>query len=395
MASRMLRSLYFVRSSFRVVLFGLAGALACLLLAVAPAAARSKPKTKVLPPPPLLPATFSAWQQVGAPHTSSSPNVADPGSAAVLQECGFQRFESAAYTRDDGKLNIRAMQFGDASGAFSAFTFYRRPNTLPEKIGTGAAFDGKHVLFWTGATLVDATFDHLTSMSASELRDLAQQLPKPTGGDAILPTVYGYLPPQHLNRSSLRYALGPQTYTQGGGVLPSSLVDFGRGAETATAQYSSADGTGVITVIEYPTPQIAMDRENAVQNYLKAGNSAQSSWSQSLVGSNPLALQVQRSGPVLAVSSGSFSATEARNLLGHLHYEADVTWNNPKGYISDASKLGRLVVGIFILFGILGGTSIILGLFFGGGRALIRRLQGKPASAMNETMEFIRLNLRD
>lgn len=392
-ARRMSSPLHFPRSRFRA-LPGIARLLACVLLATASAGARSKPEAAPTPPP-LLPVTFSAWQQVGTPQRSDSPAAADAGNAAVLQECGFQRFAAANYTRDDGKLALRAMQFEDASGAFSAFTFYRHPNMLPESIGAGAAYDGAHILFWSGNLLVDATFNHLTAMSASELRDLAQQLPRPVGSAAILPNLDGYLPAWHLQRSSLRYALGPQTYALGGGALPPTLVDFARGAEVVTAQYEAADGAGLLTLVGYPTPQIAMDRERAMQSYLKAGNTAQSNWSQALVSSNAAALQVRRSGPLVAVTAGDFSAAEAQDVLGHLHYEANVTWNDPKGYISDASKLGRLIVGIFTLVGILAGTAMLIGFFFGGGRALLRRLRGKPASALDETMEIITLNLRN
>ena len=369
--------------------------LMCLAFVVMPAHARSTPKTKTPPPLPLLPSAFSAWQQVGTAKKSSSPDAADAGNAGVLQECGFQRFESANYARDDGKLVVKVMQFSDASGTFSAFTYYRRPGMLPESIGAAAAYDGTRVLFWSGNLLVDATFDHMTAMSASELRDLARQLPKPSGSAAVLPTVQGYLPPQKLDPVSIRYALGPLTYSQGGGVLPASLVDFARGAEAVTAQYTSADGTGTLTLIDYPTPQIAIDRQRAVENFFKSGNSSQNPWSQSLASSNPSALLVRRSGPLVAITSGDFSMVEAKGVLAQLHYEADVTWNNPKGYISDASKLGRLIVGIFTLVGILGGTSIIIGFFFGGGRALVRKWRGKPASALDETAEIITLNLRD
>ncbi len=342
-----------------------------------------------------MPTAFSAWQQVGTPQQSDRAALADAANTAVLQECGFQRFASAAYTRDDGKLAVKAMQFLDASGAFSAFTFYRRPNMLPESIGSGAAYDGAHILFWSGNLVVDATFNHLTAMSASELRDLAQQLPQAAGNAAILPNLDGYLPAQHLERTSLRYALGPQSYALGGGVLPATLVDFARGAEVVTAPYDAADGMGLLTLIEYPTPQIAMDRERALRSYLQTGNTAQNVWTQALASSTPSALQVRRSGPIVAVTSGDFSAAEAQDVLGHLHYEADVTWNNPKGYISDASKLGRLIVGIFTLVGILGGTALLIGFFFGGGRALLRKMRGKPASALDESAEIITLNLRN
>jgi hypothetical protein len=367
------------------------GPLICVVLVVAPVRARPKQEAKAAPS--LLPTMFSAWQQAGTPLNSNNPATADAADAAVLQECGFQRFEQAAYARDDGQLKVKAMQFADASGAFSAFTFYRRPNMLPESIGAGAAFDGARVLFWNGNVLVDASFQRLTAMSAAELRDLSRQLPQPEGSAAALPSIDGHLPPQRLDRMSIRYALGPQSYALGGGVLPPALVDFARGAEAVTAQYGAAGGAGTLTLMEYPTPQIAMDREQAVENYLKAGNNAQSSWPQSLVDSNPAALLVRRSGPIVAVTSGDFTVTEAQEVLGHLHYEADVTWDHPQGYISDASKLGRLIVGIFSLVGILAGTSLIIGFFFGGGRALIRKWQGKPASALDETAEIITLNL--
>ncbi|MGC9292942.1 MAG: DUF6599 family protein [Acidobacteriaceae bacterium] len=384
-------SSHFVRPSARVLLLGMLGALICVIFTAAPASARTQQGAKAAPP--LLPTIFSAWQQAGTSLNSNNPATADGVNAAVLQECGFQRFEQAAYARDDGQLKVKAMQFADASGAFSAFTFYRRPNMLPESIGAGAAFDGARVLFWSGNVLVDASFQHLTAMSAAELRDLSRQLPQPEGSAAALPSIDGHLPPQRLDRMSIRYALGPQSYAMGGGVLPPALVDFARGAEAVTAQYGAAGGAGTLTLMEYPTPQIAMDREQAVENYLKAGNNTQSSWPQSLVGSNPGALLVRRSGPIVAVTSGDFTVTEAQEVLGRLHYEADVTWDHPQGYISDASKLGRLIVGIFSLIGILVGASIIIGFFFGGGRALIRKWQGKPASALDETAEIITLNL--
>ncbi len=393
MASTISSRFPFSSCSLRVFL-ARAGAVACLFIIAISASADAKPKPAA-PPPPLFPTAFSAWDQAPAPIRSSNVNVADSGNAAVLKECGFQRFVSANYMRDDGKLAIRAMQFGDASGAYSAFTFYRRPGMLVEDIGTGAAYDGTHILFWQGDLVVAATFNHLSAMSASELRGLAQQLPQPAGSAGIRPSITSYLPPQHLARNSIRYALGPQTYALGGGVLPSSLVDFNRGAEVVTAQYNVIDGTGTMTLIEYPTPQIAIDRTAAAQNYLKAGNSTQNSWTQALGSSNQAALQVRRSGVLVAVTSGDFSAAEVQSVLGNLHYEANVTWNNPKGYISDASKMGRLVVGIFALVGILGGASIFIGFFFGGGRALVRRMRGKPASAFDESTEFISLNLKD
>ena len=300
---------------------------------------------------------------------------------------------SEIYTESDNKLRLRELRFGDATGAYGAFTFYRVPGTSPEEIGREAAANGSHVIFWTGATLVDATFDHLTVMSASALRDLAQSIPKAQGAKNIPPALPGYLPKQNREITFTRYAVGPFAYAKAGGVLPPALVDFNRGAEALTGTFNEHNGQGQLTLIEYPTPQIAIDRERAISAFLKAGSSPQAPWPQLLNESNTQALMVRRSGPLVAVTSGAFDDADARGLIDQIHYEASVTWNRPQGYVSEPNRAARLLVGAVTLFFILGAIAVLLGIFFGGGRALLRRLQGKPASSMHEA-EFIKLDLR-
>lgn len=340
----------------------------------------------------LLPSDFAGWQMNGAARESTGPQAADAANVDVLRECGFQRFVTANYSAAGDKLSIRAIQFQDASGAFCAFTFYRRPGSLQEQIGRTAAWDGSHALFWTGNTLVDATFDHLTAMSAAQLRELAGDLPSPSGSANIAPSLPAYLPRADLSPDLTRYALGPESYARGGGVLPSTLIDFADSAEAVTATYTSRDGDGRLTLLEYPTPQIAAARLRAIDAFLKAGNTPQAVWPQALAESHPDTLLTRRSGPIVAITSGGFSADMAHRILNQVNYQADVVWNNPQGYVGEASKVARLFLGVFAIVGILGGAAILLGLFLGGGRALVRTLRGKSASTVEE-IEFISLNL--
>jgi hypothetical protein len=173
-----------------------------------------------------------------------------------------------------------------------------------------------------------------------------------------------------------------------------ALVDFASSAEAITANYSSRDGDGQVTLLIYPTPQIAAARLRDIDAFLKAGN-AKSAWPQALAQSRPDSLLTRRTGPIVAVVSGSLPAATAHKLLNQINYQADVVWNNPQGYISDGSKVARLILGIFALTGILGGAALLLGLFLGGGRALFRVMRGKPASAFQEETEFISLHLED
>jgi hypothetical protein len=365
-----------------------------LFVSLLVSSALAKPATATPAGPPSLPNDFAGWTLSGPVQQSDAVELADAANASVLKEYGFQQFAIAHYANGDNKLNIRAIRFGDASGAYGAFTFYRRSGSIPEQIGRSAAWDGTHVLFWNGATLVDGTLDKVTPMTAAELRELAKDLPQPSGSANIAPPLPGYLPREDLEPGLTHYSLGPEAYARGGGVLPAALVDFALSAEAVTAQYSSRDGDGQVTLLIYPTPQMAAARLRDIEGYLKAGN-GKSAWPQALAESRPDSLLTRRTGPIVAVISGSLPAALAHKLLNQINYQADVVWNNPQGYISDGSKVARLILGIFALTGILGGAAILLGLFLGGGRALIRVLRGKPASAFQEETEFIRLNLED
>jgi hypothetical protein len=343
---------------------------------------------------PLLPTDFAGWSLSAPAQESATPETADAANAAVLKEYGFQQFVSAHYVNGDNKLNLRAIRFQDASGAYGAFTFYRRPGSIAEQIGRSAAWDGTHALFWNGATLVDATLDHVTPMTASELRELAKDLPQPPGSANVAPPLPGYLPRQGLELGLTHYSLGPEAYARTGGVLPVSLVGFASSAEAVTALYSDRDGDGQVTLLIYPTPQLAAARLRDIDTFLKAGNT-QNTWPQPLAESRPGSILTRRSGPIVAVVSGSLPEAVAHRLINQVNYQADIVWNNPQGYISDGSKVARLILGIFALTGILGGAAILLGLFLGGGRAIFRVLRGKPASAFQEETEFISLHLED
>jgi hypothetical protein len=364
-----------------------------LLLSALVLPALSQPSAPAAAPP-LLPTDFAGWSQSAPAQQSSAPESADAANAAVLKEYGSQQFASAHYANGDNKLNVRAIRFQDASGAYGAFTFYRRPGSIAEQIGRTAAWDGSHVLFWNGATLVDATLDHVTPMTAAELRELAKDLPLPPGSANVAPPLPGYLPRQGLELGLTHYSLGPEAYARTGGVLPAPLVGFASSAEAVTALYSDRDGDGQVTLLIYPTPQLAAARLRDIDAFLKAGNT-QATWPQPLAESRPGSVLTRRSGPIVAVVSGSLPAPIAHKLLNQINYQADIVWNNPQGYISDGSKVARLILGIFALTGILGGAAILLGLFLGGGRAIYRVLRGKPASAFQEETEFISLHLED
>jgi hypothetical protein len=346
--------------------------------------AQSVPATPpVKTSPVLLPPDFSGWTATAAPQAGNVPESIDAANAAVLKEYGLKDFATGDYRHGSGHIAVKAMRFVDATGAYGAFTYYRKPEMRAETIGSGAAGDADEVVFWAGTTMVDATGEHLGAAETTALNALAVALPQKAGPDAAPPSLPNHLPAEGLENGTAHYAIGPEAYQRSGGVLPPALVDFSRDAEVLTAQYKSHDGHGTLTLLEYPTPQIAAERAKAIDAALKA---------QPLPG-NAAALAVKHSGPLVAVTSGSFSDAEVQRLLGAVKFEAAVTWNHPEGYVNEVKKTANFLLGVIYLIGILGAATILLGLFLGGGRALFRVLRGKSASTLNED-EFISLKLR-
>ena len=337
----------------------------------------------------ILPASFGGWQIQGLAKHSSDPGDADKANAALLREYGLAGFESANYTRADGrKLAIKAAKFADASGAFGAFTFYNLPEMQHESIGDQGSSYNERILFYRGNILVDAVFDRLTAMSAAELRELAGTLPRPKGNANNLPPVLTYMPRKDYVPNTQKYVVGPLGLAHIASPLPGNLVDFSTGTEVVLARYHVSGGEAVLMVISYPTPQIAAEHMKAIDTTRTVAQ--QQPGEASIVNVGPF--YDKRTGPLLAIAAGPVSQSDARTLLGAVNYDADVTWNQ-NTFFDKRNNLANLLVNIILLCGILMGLALIAGLAFGGIRiALTRLLPGKLFQDPDE-VEFISLHL--
>jgi hypothetical protein len=371
----------------------------------APAKAPEGATHLMLPPVPkaLLPESFAGWVAVHPAKSAQAQKIltdaaqADAANAAVLKEYEFSDAALTDYKREGETLSLRALRFHDASGAFGAYSFYRQNGWPKEEIGTGATSDHNRVLFWIGNTVVDANFSRIEPMSGAELRELAGQIPVPEGSKALAPPILANLPQAALDGQTTHYALGPVGYAGAGGVLPAEQVGFDRGAETVTANYSLRSGVATLTIIDYPTPQMAAAQETKIREYIsaakQAGKQAQASWPKPLQDSDLASLEVRRSGPLVALVSGDAIPEESHKLLATVHYEADLM-SIPQPMESEVRKTGKLLMGIAVLVIIGASTAILLGIFLGGFRAVYRVARGKPASSVYDA-EFISLNLRE
>jgi hypothetical protein len=198
--------------------------------------------------------------------------------------------------------------------------------------------------------------------------------------------VLTYLPKQAQRNNSIRYFMGPVGYSDVALPIAAGVVDFAKGAEVATAQYATSEGSqgdATLMVISYPTPQIAAERVKAIDAALHTTSASE----------NP-ASRAKRSGPIVALVSGQVSNGDAKSLLDEVNYDADVTWNQ-NTFFSKRDNIGNLLVGVILLVAILMGFALVAGLLFGGFRLLMKRLFPERVFDRRKDMEIISLKLSD
>ncbi|MEG9437917.1 hypothetical protein JAO29_17355 [Edaphobacter sp. HDX4] len=333
----------------------------------------------VEPPAPLLPQQAGDWvrQDVSAaPATVET----DPKLDSVLKEDGLKRDEEAVYRVGNAGPTVRvtARQFVDATGAHAAYDYFKKPGSAYRGIGVGdeTSLNGDRYLFRSGASVVVADGDKGARMEAL-LNRIQVGLPKVSGPKGIAPTLPTLLPPKGLEHDSVKYAVGPVSYEATGGALPGSILGFEKAAEAVTAKYA---GRGKLTMLLYPTPEIAGDRLRAVEKEIHdEGKSAGT-------------VVMRRAGNLLMLTTGEWGLAEAKALVQGIHPRVEVTWNKPMPpqFHTEVRKTYSLLSSIAIFCGFGALAAVVLGLSLGAGRAAVRVLQGKPA-AMEP--EFLRIDL--
>jgi hypothetical protein len=337
--------------------------------------------TLMEPSAPLLPEKFGEWKRVAAAGTPGDSFV--QGNKDVLAESGLLRSQVGDYTRGGRNLHIEAIELGDRTGAYSAFTWLARSGMAQGKelgandaVGTDAK-GVEAVLFTAGSSVV--LVEGATAEDLRTLKPLAEGLPKVVGSRGVAPLLPRLAPAKGLVAGSVRYALGPKTYAAEGGVLQPGSLGWDKEPEVVTAQYDDARGKETVTLLLYPTPTIAGDFAKTLQDQLPQ------------LAAKMGAAKVRREGPLVVVAAGSFPADEAQRMVENVHL-SEMTFNQdvqPTFHIA-AVQTFSLLTNIAILSGVLMAGAVLLGLFLGVGRATFRVMRGKPAAL---EPEFLSLHL--
>jgi hypothetical protein len=347
-------------------------------IAAPPPAAQT---TVVEPPAPLLPTNdrlVTNDSQVGQP--TDKPEI-----GKILSESGLKRIETRTVMAGGAPAGwVRAYQFVDATGAFAAYTYLRQGGKMrPASTGVSSVeLPGGELVVLEGVSVVRTQIRQTPAEVASLLTSIETGLPKVGGSKGVPPLLPKLLPKAGLQTETVRYALGPVQYQAMGGVLPPDILGWDKSAEVATAKYSGRKGDGTLTVLSYPTPQIAADRGRAIQDAINKRGAASFG-----------TVKLRREGTLVAMTSGGFTPEQAEALVQGVHENEEVTFDKamPDEFHVEIKKTVGLLESIAIFTGVGIVAAVGLGLFLGYGRAGIRVMQGKSAWV---DPEFLTIDLR-
>ncbi len=361
--------------------------------------------TLVEPPAPLLPQRVDAFtltdsaagpageltdERFGAGcRLELKPAAAPQGGAnckQLFKEDALTRFAVGSYTGAGAARLVGVLQFSDATGAFSAFTYLRsqmpelREPEMDYKAGRAVASSaGKSTLVWAGTSVLSVD----APLTKQEVDQWLVVLPKVGGRRSLPPLLPTYMTASGVRADSLQYALGPVGYASTGGVLPAADLGWDKSLEAATTEVAGKGGRGKLTLLLYPTPQIAGERGRAIEKLINDRGPA----------TFGATVKMRRIGPMLGIASGGFSPDQAEALVGRLRLNEEVTFDQkmPLEFHTEVKKTASLLQNIAVLCGVLILAALLLGLFLGGARAGVRVLMGKPAAS---EPEFLTINLR-
>jgi Family of unknown function (DUF6599) len=318
-----------------------------------------------MPPTPLLPESLRTGPDHDAGNGAPSWSGAD---APILVEDGIRRYErgTAQSPVSHGATTsgtITVYQFDDATGAYAAYSYLRK--------------SGGDRVTLSGVSVVVSNLKLYPESAAALLKTVQVGLPKVGGTKGLPPLLPTYLPAKGLQHDTVKYALGPVGYQAMGAAVPPEIIGFDKAAEVVTAKY---EGKGMLTMLLYPTPQIAGEHGRQIETEMNRQGAAAGT------------VKLRREGPLVLLTTGAWKPAEAQEMVENIHLRNELTWNKPMPpeFHAEVRKTVSLLTSIAVFCGLGALAAVVLALFFGGARAAIRVMQGKPAAT---EPEFLRIDL--
>lgn len=336
----------------------------------------------------LLPDHFGPWQAEAPATTLQVQDLGAgwakwPNGERVLKEAGLQRIEQRIFQEGGNEITVRTFVLRDPSSAYEVYTFLLAPGMSDLGLGKDSAGDDTHARILIGNLVVVA--DVPATVKRQSFQELLSAL-KDKADPTPLPPLKAYLPEHWRILGSEKYALGPEAFRaavnslqQDAAVGLADEVGFKDGVEAIFAGYRGQHGSGILLLLDYPTPQLAEQHLHHLRQALPA----------SLKRSG---VTVERKASLLSLVFAATAPEHAQAIRDEVNYETEVTWNESSHKATDP-PIFAIMFKIFLFTGLFLGVATGVGIAFGGVRVIIKRLFPGKVFDRPEDIEVLQLGL--
>jgi len=330
-------------------------------------------------------AEIDASSRTFGPGFEDAVGLAKVTNGKLVSDVGFVRYERADYS-GTSPLSIEVFTLLDSHAAYSLLTLLRENQIQSGPPGDAFTAENDGFLFARGRFFVriigKGAPKEMLEKSATAVS--AKTEPLSGGGQ---PGLFDYFPVDGYDASSLRYFPSQDAYkTWTKGKIP-EYIDTNYDMEIAMARYFVGNRSGTVSLLKFPTPELAeeyYDELAASVSAIPAG----------------LSIYARRAGPLVACLEGNFDPVSAYSLLSEVKFSYSLHWIDEDGKSAGVvwgipSIILRAVVHSLIFSLIAGVASILIGLVIGVGRFMLREYNDKRSPRpLEEDPYYIRLNLR-
>ncbi len=312
-------------------------------------------------------------------------DLKDPGELVklehgpILLEAGLTSYARRTYELvNSGTLAIEVMKVVDARGAYSLLTLLAGLGVQTGPPGDFFTSDGSTLLFAVGNYCVrirsEATGDLSRRMAASVANRIGRHEPNS-------PSLIRHIPPDTCDSSSIRYFLGPRAFGSFGIGVAGTMLKTPTDVEVAQAHCTVAGQAGTLTLLSFPTIQIAEEYFNSSSLYDRGA-------------AKNTKLYARQTGPLVGILEGNFAPAVADKTLGAIKFSYSVKWifdrnkEQPRTIWGVPVRILNTVVRSILFTALLCLLSIVAGILIAAGRVFARGRWGR-----SEDDAYIRLKL--
>ena len=324
------------------------------------------------------------WRAVSASRKLVAEKIPETPDSKLLAEYGLQSITDRQYSNGKARLAIEAFEMKYASGAYGLWTFHRGAPSPNQK----EIFNGRIVFRFSSSDqmVVDAVAAQMHANLTSELEP------------PLLPT---YLPDQSKIANSEKYLVGPEAVARIAQISDlKDVIEFVAGTHAAVADYNNGNGKMSIVLIEFQSPQFAVDGLEKIQSHFN-----------SLSQDEQKKRILRRVGNYAVEAVNVSDPVTAEEVLKQVKYMVRVHWEGKSAAdipipfrpiapsaLREVVQTGQLLLATFYWIGMLVVGAVLSGIFIGGGFFYWRRAQRQKLGLQDGFTDaggMTRLNLED